>query len=500
MDDRSNFQQIVDSVSIDSILIPCSYSTNTTMNVDEQKKELAYVARMISKGHAGYELWGEEIKRKFEMSIEDIYNAISTPNDVKSFYKKLDKSLQILPDEHLKVSPSKGNLLSREPNTVSVGGNLCQDKSKKWEIIPSDDGEICTIALPELGSATPNDWLAFSNELDVKLFNQDGSEKYNALIVDVRSNPGGAAVPFELLAKKLYGNDVAPFEKSSYRDTKEADYLRFVNGEISRETFDDRVNNHIYTGKMVEICDYSSHKNDYPPFAKGGYRKPIIILTNRETSSAGESLCQSLKYHPGVTYIGENTAGCYAEISGEAFRGKFGYGVKIGSTHASFENNEIFERKGFPVDINTSGQDAYLYALDNINDIKKQANERIAKYTPPITKKEFNKLANNDFAFIRAINTGMEVEQVKELYEAIYPDKKDNFPSIVEYANKGTFSKKTTESNEAKSNEVKSLIMALRGVSDSNKVSYNLQQTTKPQQTTINPQILRRYQIKKQNG
>ena len=352
MSDNLNFQQIIDSVSFDDIIESSPYSRNTTMNIDEQKKELASVAIMISKGHVGYELWSDEIKKQFETSIENLYNGISTPDDVKSFYQKLDKTLQILPDEHLKVSPSKNNLLPREPNPISVGGNLCDDKSKKWEILESEDCKTCIIALPELGSTKPNEWLTFSNELDEKLFNADGSEKYEALIIDIRNNPGGAAVPFELLAKKLYGNDVAPFEKSSYRDTKEADYLRFINGEISRETFDDRIKNHTYTGELVEICNYSQHATEYPPFTKGGYKKPIAVLTNRETCSAGESLCQFLKHHPGVTYIGENTAGCYAEISGEAFRGKFEYGVKIGSTHASFENNEIFERKGFPVDIN----------------------------------------------------------------------------------------------------------------------------------------------------
>ncbi len=481
-----DFQQIVDCVSLNDIVELSSYSTNATMTADEQKKELASVARMISKGHVGYELWSKEITREFETAIENIYNGINTPIDVKSFYQRLDKALQILPDEHLKVSPSKGNLLPRESNQISVGNNLCKDKSKKWEIKPSDDGKTCVIALPELGSTRPNEWLAFSKELDERLFNPDGSEKYDTLIIDIRSNPGGASVPFELLAKKLYGNDVAPFEKSSYRDTKEADYIRLINGEISRKTFDNRVNNHVYTGKLVEICDYSQHKTEYPPFAKGGYRKPIAILTNRETCSAGESLCQFLKYHPGVTYVGENTAGCYAEISGEAFRGKFGYGVKIGSTHASFENNEVFERKGFPVNINTSGQDAYQYTMANIDAINGQSNKKIAEYTPPTTKKEFDKLANNDFAFIRAINTGMDIGKVKELYEAIYPDKKKNFESIAEYAKDGYFGKKSTKNNGVDK------IKMLRGISTSDKVSY------KPQRSNINLQTLRLYREKKQ--
>ena len=96
-------------------------------------------------------------------------------------------------------------------------------------------------------------------------------------------------------------------------------------------------------------------------------------------------------------------------------------------------------------------------------------------------------MANNDFAFIRAINTGMDIEDVKGLYESLYPDKKENFQSIVDYAKKGVFSKKEPKNNEANK------LMALRGLSSPAKAPYKLQQFT------VNPQILHLYQDKKQN-
>ena len=67
-----------------------------------------------------------------------------------------------------------------------------------------------------------------------------------------------------------------------------------------------------------------------------------------------------------------------------------------------------------------------------------------------------DKIANNDFAFIRAINEGMDIEQVKKLYETFYPDKKENFDSVVEYAKNGTFSRKGNN----KANQ----LMQLRGI------------------------------------
>ncbi len=303
----------------------------------------------------------------------------------------------------------------------------------------------------------PNEWLEFSKELDEKLFKPDGSEKYTSLIIDIRDNPGGASVPFELLANKLYGNDVAPFEKSAYRDTQEADYIRMITGDISRDTYLQRIKNHQYSGELVPICDYSSHKGKHPAFVRGGYKRPITILTNRNTASAGESLCQFLKYHPGVTYVGENTAGCYAEISGETIRGKFGYGIKIASTHAFFENGENFERKGFPVDINTSGQDAFNYVKENLQQINLLANKKLLRSQSGSGYPSFDQLANNDFAFIRAINLGIiNIDSAKELYSQIYPDRADKFEAVKNYALTGVF--KGTNKQIQKLNELKTKI------------------------------------------
>ena len=498
------FEEIINTISFEDIEKSSgAFVQSGVMTKEDQQRDIARIGRLISKGHVGYNLWNETIRSEFESSIAEFYNGNLGTMSVKDFCIKLDKVLQKLPDEHLKISPSKGNLLPREPNRITVGNNIC--KNKKWEISEIDGKSTAVIALPELGNTLPNEWLQFSKELDRRLFNSDGSEKYDSLIIDIRDNPGGASIPFELLAKKLYGNEVAPFEKSVYRDTKEADYIRMVNGEISKDVYRQRVQTHQYSDELVSICDYSSHKEKYPAFVEGGYRRPIIILTNRNTASAGESLCQFLKYHPGVTYIGENTAGCYAEISGESVRGKFGYGVKIASTHAFFERGEIFEKKGFPVDINTSGQDAYSYVVSNYERISENTKKKLAEYDVSAAKKRFDKIANNDFAFIRAINEGMDIEQVKKLYETFYPDKKENFDSVVEYAKNGTFSRKGNN----KANQ----LMQLRGIapaisagkaSDKAKIISSTiaegKTFCRQQTAAVNPQILKLYRKKKQNS
>lgn len=460
-----NFEQITTSISFEDIATSFdkqktenNKNDNPQISIDEQKHEIAVMARLISKGHVAYPLWDSAITEKFKEKVVDLYNNINLATDVKSFYSQIDGLLQKLPDEHLRVATGNGNLLPREQNEVSVGHNI-ETSNKKWNISALDDGKTAVIALPKLGNTNPNEWLEFAKDIDNKLFDENGKEKFESVIIDIRDNPGGAAVPFEILAKKLYGNEVAPFEKSAYRDTKEADYIRCVNGEISKDKYEDRLKNHDYSGKYVEICNYSAHDQEYPAFAKGGYKKPITVLTNRQTASAGESLCQFLKHHPGVAYVGENTAGCYAEVSGKPIMSKFDKGIKIGSSHCFFENNESFERKGFPVDRNTNGQDAFEYTKRNLAMINVRAKLKLKDYQPSeIPKKDFNKLANNDIAFVRGINDGMDIGQVKNLYSAIYPDKKDNFNKVTNYALHGEFTENFVKDSDKSKLSIKDSI------------------------------------------
>lgn len=443
MSEKLSFEEIVNSCDLESLPLPgeekvsVNVDKNTRISADEQRRELAKIARLISRGHAGYDLWDKAVVEKFEKAITDIYNNISgdiaLQNDQKTgFYNQIDKALQILPDEHLKVSPGRRNLLPRESNEVSVGTNSCPEE-KPWEIKQSEDGKTAILAIRDLGSTQPQDWLKLQKEVQETLFNKDGTEKCDSLIIDVRSNPGGPSIPYEMIGKMLYGNEMAPFEKSAYRDTPENDYLRCINGEISKEEYQQRSKNHKYTDELVTVCDYAGHEQEFPPFANGGFKKPITLLTNRETASAGESLCQLLKGHPGLTIAGENTAGCYAENSGDCVRNQFDYGVKIATSHVFVREGYSCERKGFPVDLKTTGHDALATVIENQDQINSAAQKRIDAYTLPQTaKSRDDRLAFNDMMFIRELNKGnISKEQLRNLYEQLYPGKTGKFEEII---------------------------------------------------------------------
>lgn len=444
MSEDLTFEQIVASAVLPDPAQKVETTDEKTITPDEQRQELAKIARLISKGHAGYTLWDKETTRRFEAAVVDLYDGISETlplgsNKVKNgFYNQVDKVLQILPDEHLKVSPGQGNLIARDPNPSNVGDNSATPDSA-WEIKLAEDGKTPVLALNDLGSTGPKNWIELRKQLRETLFNADGTEKVDSLIIDVRENPGGPSIPYELVGKMLYGNEVAPFEKMAYRDTPENDFLRCVNGEMNAEEYAYRQKNHTYTGELKTALDYSDHEQEYPPFADGGFKRPITLLTSRNTASAGESLCQMLKGHPGLTVAGENTAGCYAENSGDCARNKFGYGVKIATGHCTVKEGYSCERTGFAVDFETKGQDALKTVMENQSEINAAAQKRLNAYTPPKTKQNRdNRLAFNDMMFVRELNRGnLPKDTLRQLYGSLYQRKEGKFDTIISSVARG---------------------------------------------------------------
>ncbi|MBO4644091.1 MAG: hypothetical protein J5716_05745 [Alphaproteobacteria bacterium] len=463
MSQKLSFQEILDSAVLPPPDEKIETTDRKTITADEQRRETAKIARLISRGHAGYTLWDRAVTEEFEKAITDLYNNISGDLDLKNsqktgFYNRIDDALRILPDEHLKVSPGKGNLIPREPNAVSVGENSCPEE-KPWEIKQSENGKSVILAIRDLGSTQPQDWLKLQKETREALFNEDGTEKCDSLIIDVRGNPGGPSIPYELIGKMLYGNETAPFEKSVYRDTPENDYLRRINGEISKEEYTQRSKNHKYTGEFVTACDYTGHKQEFPPFVNGGFKNPITLLTDRQTASAGESLCQLLKGHPGLTVAGENTAGCYAENSGDCARNHFDYGVKIATSHVFVREGHSCEQKGFSVDLETTGRDALAFVIENHDQIYTAARKRLDAYALPQTaKNRDDRLAFNDMMFIRELNKGnLKKETIQDLYDVLYPEKQKKFDNVIlpetSYGRKSDKSLQTTLKEIQKSSQ-----------------------------------------------
>ncbi|MDR1694130.1 MAG: S41 family peptidase [Lactobacillaceae bacterium] len=398
----------------------------------EQRKSLSIIACMISEGHAGYTNFDEASKKLFEERIEKIYN--NAPELVKAseLMRIVDASFKALPDKHLVLSNSDGNNPFYKHTNGNVGQNIAENAEKRYELSSREENgqKIGIIALPKSGIYNIEELMDFSKELKSHIFNPDGSEKFDSLIVDIRGNGGGSALGFEFVSSTLYGNEVQPCETASYRDTKQADALRCLNGELSKDEFNQRLANDAYTGENITVFDMKNYEETYPAFESGGYKKPISVLIDRNTGSAAESTCAMLRNHPGVTLIGENTSGCYEEVSGEnSYPLPCGYNVKIATKHLSMPKSSGFEEtKGFAPDINTAGKDAFDYALENIANINEDANNRINAHVPEKSSEpKEDQISITGAQYVRALRQGVDKSVVENLYKALNGEKKWNF-------------------------------------------------------------------------
>ena len=79
------------------------------------------------------------------------------------------------------------------------------------------------------------------------------------------------------------------------------------------------------------------------------YIKPLIVLTNDQTASAGDVLAMILKARPQVSQIGENTLGIYSDMYGFELPNKWLVSL---SNQKYFSSKMVcYEGKGTPVDI-----------------------------------------------------------------------------------------------------------------------------------------------------
>lgn len=413
---------------------------NPILSVERQKKNIASIAKMLVNGHAGYEQFDEGSKRTFEKEIERLYNGADKEVDTKSFVASLGNVFLKMPDNHLQIRDSNGNSLFHEAVEPSVGKNV-EDKAKYSFTTKEVNGQkVGVVALPDLGSVAAPQWAQFAKDFEKARFDENGNENWDSIIIDARGMPGGNSAPMEFLARSLYGNEVRSCDKETHRDTKEADYLRYINKDITEKEYKDRMANHKYTGKNVVSLDSSNHPKDFPAFVNGGYNRPINMLIDRGLASAGESLYSMMKDHPGVTFIGERTNGCCTEGSAKEYVADCGYGIKLATRHNLYKEG-VVEKKGFAPDIDVSGKNAFNYTIANLDKINSKSIAKINNYKIP---DGYNKLKDlpitqNDMTYIRGVRDGYPIDVVKGLYDPLNKEdgKAQKWEKLLDFAKNG---------------------------------------------------------------
>ena len=137
----------------------------------------------------------------------------------------------------------------------------------------------------------------------------------NALIIDVRTNPGGLDTNALLIASRFADQQRLVFS----RQTRQGD------GYTPLREF------------RVE------------PRGERQFTRPIVVLTSRATLSAGEILVMCMRAFPHVTVVGEATAGAHSIMLEKSLPNgwRFGFSNQVVFAH----DGQVYEEVGIPPDV-----------------------------------------------------------------------------------------------------------------------------------------------------
>ena len=228
--------------------------------------------------------WNEQYQNCRPLISEDM-------ND-KDFLEVLKKLLYPLKDSHVYVKTPFGSLNSGEDNVTVDNFSLtevcnqyienpkkCGNKIITYGTLTTDNTvgyiHIAAFSSGQTGINQKQDW---AGEIDDAL---DALKDTRCLILDVRGNRGG-----------LTGN------------------VTRISGRFCSE---DKV-------YAISRTKNGSGKDDFGPgveleIKKNGswqYTKPVILLTNAQTMSAGEEFSMAMKSQPHVTQVGNHTCGVFS--------------------------------------------------------------------------------------------------------------------------------------------------------------------------------------------
>ncbi len=413
------------------------------------KEDIVALTKIIIDGHPGYPDFPASIKSKFEQGMKNLYNSFTsvTIQDVWDI-------VQLLPDNHLKLmvyrtatqeQPLRYHTSDRE---TKVGNNLLSKKDfGDIEI----KGKTAIIKMPDTGNiANIEKVYEFLNKFD--RFVIENQDAFDNIIIDIRDNPGGSSVIHNYVARALSGNEVGRGGCEVMRSTKENAYIMYKMNEISLKTY-----KQFPTRNQTEtIIDERGYAALYPAFKKGGINKPIFILQNCNTGSAGEAFIEMFKNHPSAITIGENSCGVIEYRSSKSIYLKNGLGIRIAGTKYDFTDENPHRLKveqfGFSPDIPIE-DNAFNWTQSHIDSTKvKKAFEHKKKMVEKRAFLEKN-IINTSETRIAVVRELMQLAQKMDpeahfrFFCRLCPDRRDDYPRYMEKY-KDYFSKQSVKIHE----------------------------------------------------
>ena len=255
--------------------------------------------------YALFEVRGVDWDEQYEKCRPLISNNMTD----KEYFEVLKKLLYPLQDAHVYVKSPLGSLNSGEDNVVPDNFSLeevcnqfienpkkCGNKIITYGTLKTDSAigyiHIAGFSSGQTGINQKQDW---AEEIDLAL---EALKDTRSIILDVRGNRGG-----------LTGN------------------VSRISGRFCAE-------NKVYA---ISRTKNGKAKNDFGPgveleIKKNGswqYTKPVILLTNAQTMSAGEEFTMAMKSQPHVVQVGNHTCGVFSLSLERAMVNGWKYSVSV---------------------------------------------------------------------------------------------------------------------------------------------------------------------------
>lgn len=359
-----------DETTVESITFP---QLMTSSKVADDIDFLIYV---LKNGYGGRNYAPED---SFAEAIEAL-RAIPASIGLSELHQKIDESLFIIPDNHLRCyylgRVSKRRQDYEDKSKGNVGRNNISDPSKIWEtrIDRVGNKKVLYISIVRFPSSESDIWKGFISSVSSQM------KKSDSIVIDLRGNSGGDDAVGMELAEVLFGHPIEhPIKRQYRRQSPEVMALA-----INRYVVD--LMNIKYDGQKVPdylVRELKESKERYlkaaqkeiPPELirtdKGtgnrftpitGYKKPIYILMDRSCGSSCEFTIAAFEWNKYVKKVGENTNGSFHfSNAGTAVLPNSKFRVIVPSQYNEFYDQRFIERIGFSPDVKVpSGEDAYV--------------------------------------------------------------------------------------------------------------------------------------------
>ena len=279
--------------------------------------------------------------KNIEKKMEEL---ASTATDKQDFINDFNRIWYEGPFSHVRIDNASmsSSQMVEYLDTMNVGGN---GVSLTWR----DTTAILTVNTM-MGMDTIEQIFAAYREIDQK--------KANGLIIDLRTNNGGAFAVKPLVSHLIQAPLDAgifisqPWNKAHERlpNRKEISQQVPWSGWSIKSFWSDTQNNAITRIQFQPTAPY--------------FNKPVYVLTSKQTASAAELATDALSYIDNVTVVGEVTAG--QMLSQKMY--DISHGLQLALPIADYyaTNSGRIEQQGVKPDISMPANKAMEYALQQL--------------------------------------------------------------------------------------------------------------------------------------